>query len=166
MKKQLLTLSLALAATLAVNAGNDSTEDRKLWGSIAVAPGSDAINHGDYTSANNKVLLTWRMLPGDDGTEEFNLWRKMGTGNWSCVNDAFKTGNKGIKATNYQHSPMSTITGDIYYRLTYNDGQKSPDNYIGEYVMKKEQAEAKVPYIEIPLLATDDCSDYPNTIKY
>lgn len=73
MKKQLLTLSLALAATLAVNASNDSTEDRKLWGSIAVAPSSGAINLGDYTSANNKVLLTWRMLPGDDGTEEFNL---------------------------------------------------------------------------------------------
>jgi len=166
MKKQLPTLALALAATLTANATNTSTEDRKLWGSIAVAPSSGAINLGDYTSANNKVLLTWRMLPGDDGTEEFNLWRKMGTDNWSCVNDAFKTGKNGIKATNYQHSPMSTITGDIYYRLTYNDGQKSPDNYIGEYVMKKEQAEAKVPYIEIPLQATDDCSDYPNSIKY
>ena len=168
MKKQLLTLALALAATLAVNAGNDSTEDRKLWGSIAVAPSSGAINLGDYTSANNKVLLTWRMLPGDDGTEEFNLWRKMGTGNWSCVNDAFKTGKNGIKATNYQHSPMSTITGDIYYRLTYNDGQKSPDNYIGEYVMKKEQAEAKVPYISIPLKSTEDVSgeQYANIFKY
>ena len=168
MKKQLLTLSLALAATLTVNAGNDSTEDRKLWGSIAVAPSSGAINLGDYTSANNKVLLTWRMLPGDDGTEEFNLWRKMGEGSWSCVNDAFKTGNKGIKATNYQHSPMSTITGDIYYRLTYNDGQKSPDNYIGEYVMKKEQAEAKVPYISIPLKSTEDVSgeQYANIFKY
>ena len=168
MKKQLLTLALALAATLTANATNTSTEDRKLWGSIAVAPSSGAINLGDYTSANNKVLLTWRMLPGDDGTEEFNLWRKMGTGNWSCVNDAFKTGNKGIKATNYQHSPMSTITGDIYYRLTYNDGQKSPDNYIGEYVMKKEQAEAKVPYISIPLKSTEDVSgeQYANIFKY
>ena len=168
MKKQLLTLALALAATLTANATNTSTEDRKLWGSIAVAPSSGAINLGDYTSANNKVLLTWRMLPGDDGTEEFNLWRKMGEGSWSCVNDAFKTGNKGIKATNYQHSPMSTITGDIYYRLTYNDGQKSPDNYIGEYVMKKEQAEAKVPYISIPLKSTEDVSgeQYANIFKY
>ena len=168
MKKQLLTLALALAATLTANATNTSTEVRKLWGSIAVAPSADAINLGDYTSANNKVLLTWRMLPGDDGTEEFNLWRKMGTGNWSCVNDAFKTGNKGIKATNYQHTPISTITGDIYYRLTYNDGQKSPDNYIGEYVMKKEQAEAKVPYISIPLKSTEDVSgeQYANIFKY
>lgn len=168
MKKQLLTLALALAATLTANATNTSTEDRKLWGSIAVAPSSGAINLGDYTSANNKVLLTWRMLPGDDGTEEFNLWRKMGEGSWSCVNDAFKTGNKGIKATNYQHTPISTITGDIYYRLTYNDGQKSPDNYIGEYVMKKEQAEAKVPYISIPLKSTEDVSgeQYANIFKY
>lgn len=167
MIKRLLTMTMALGALLTMQASNTSTEDRKLWGSIAVPPGSDAINLGDYTSANNKVLLTWRMLPGDDGTEEFNIWRRMGeTGIWTCVNDAFKTGKKGIVATNYQHAPLSTVTGDIHYRLTYNDGQKNPDNYIGEYVMKKEQAQQKRPYIEIPLQATDDCSDYPAEFKY
>lgn len=59
-------------------------QDRALWGSIAVAPGSGAINLGDYTSANDKVLLTWRMLPGDTEDTAFDIWRKMGEGgSWS-----------------------------------------------------------------------------------
>lgn len=147
-------------------------KDRGLWGSIAVPPGSDAINLGDYQSANNKVLLTWRMLPGDTEDTAFNLWRKMGdNGSWSCVNDVFKKGDKGIKATNYQHAPLSTISGDIHYRLTYADPTKKGtdmncDEYIGEYTMKQEQAKSKVPYIEIPLQSADDCSDYPSEFKY
>ena len=158
-------VGLLLAGQAAV-AQTANMQDRGLWGSIAVPPGKDAINYGDYTASNGKVLLTWRMLPGDDENTSFNLWRKMGeNGSWSCVNDAFKTGKKAIKATNYQHSAMSTITGDIYYRLTYGD-QKTADNYIGEYKMTQEQAKAKIPYVSIPLKATDDCSDYPDKFKY
>ena len=163
--KQLFILALALAATLTANATNTSVEDRQLWGSIAVPPGKDAINWGDYKSANNNVLLTWRMLPDDDGTEEFDLWRKMGeNGQWTRVNKS-----AAIQATCYQHAPLSTITGDVYYRLTYRDqSQTSSDNYIGEYVMKKEQATAKVPYISIPLKTTEDVSgeEYANIFKY
>ena len=125
MKKQLLTIVLAIVATLPMAAQTANMQDRALWGSIAVSPSSGAINLGDYQNANNKVLLTWRMLPGDTEDTAFNLWRKMGdSGNWTCVNDAFKQGNKGIKATNYQHAPLSTITGDIHYRLTYADPAK------------------------------------------
>lgn len=141
-------------------------QQRALWGSIAQAPSSGAINLGDYTSANNKVLLSWRMLPGDTEDTAFDIWRKMGEGGtWSCINDPFKSGKKGIKATNYQHAALSTLTGDVYYRLTIA-GQKNCDEYLSEYVMKREQATAKVPYVEIPLQPTDDCSDYPNEFKY
>lgn len=162
----LMTTLLLLTGITVVNAQTANLQDRALWGSIAVAPGSGAINLGDYTSANNKVLLTWRMLPGDTEDTAFDIWRKMGeTGNWSCINDAFKTGKKSIKGTNYQHSALSTITGDIHYRLTYA-GQKNCDEYLSEYTMKKEQAEQKIPYIEIPLQSTDDCSEYPDEIKY
>lgn len=176
MKKQLLKIAFTAVSTLmlvpTVNAQTANMKDRALWGSIAVAPSSGAINLGDYQSANNKVLITWRMLPGDTEETAFNLWRKMGeSGSWSCVNDAFKTGTKGIKATNYQHNPISTITGDVYYRLTYADPTKKGadmncDEYIGEYVMKADQAKAKVPYISIPLQSADDCSDYPSEFKY
>ncbi len=166
-KMKLLSAAAALLLTSqAAVAQTANMQERGLWGSIATPPSSGAINNGDYTAANGKVLLTWRMLPGDDENTSFNLWRKMGeNGSWSCVNDAFKTGKKGIKATNYQHNALSTITGDIYYRLTYGD-QKTADNYIGEYKMTQEQAKAKIPYISIPLKATNDCSDYPDKFKY
>ena len=172
---KLLTIIVALLATgiNTVLAQTANMQDRALWGSIATPPSSGAINSGsDYTSANNKVLLTWRMLPGDTEDTAFNLWRKMGdSGNWACVNDAFKQGNKGIKATNYQHAPLGTVTGDIHYRLTYADPSKTGvamtcDEYIGEYTMKMEQAKAKVPYVSIPLQPTTDCSDYPDIFTY
>ena len=164
---KLLTIILAILATgtNTVQAQTANMQDRALWGSIAVAPSSGAINLGDYQSANNKVLLTWRMLPGDTEDTAFNLWRKMGeSGNWSCVNDALKTGKKGIKATNYQHAPLTTITGDVHYRLTYADPTKKGadmncDDYIGEYTMKMEQAKAKEPFITIPLKDTKDVYD-------
>ena len=162
---QRLTVALCLLGAWTTGmAQTANMQDRALWGSIAVPPSSDAINLGDYTSANNKVLLTWRMLPGDTEDTAFDLWRKMGeTGKWSRLNGVFKA--TPIKGTNYQHSPLSTITGDIYYRLTYS-GQSNCDEYLSEYVMSQEQAKAKVPYIEIPLQGTDDCSDYPDAIKY
>ena len=147
-------------------------EGRALWGSIAMTPSSGNINLGDYQQANNKVLLTWRMLPGDDENTAFNLWRSMGdNGVWTCVNDALKTGKKGIKATNYQHAAMTNITGDIHYRLTYADENvkgagMNCDDYIAEYTMSKEQATQKIPYVSIPLHSTDDCSDYPDVFTY
>lgn len=166
MKKQLLIICVLTMTAVALTAQTANMQDRALWGSIAVAPGSGAINLGDYTSANDKVLLTWRMLPGDTEDTAFDIWRKMGEGgSWSCINDPFKSGKKGIKGTNYQHSPLSTLTGDVYYRVTYA-GQKNCDEYLSEYIMKREQATAKVPYVEIPLQATDDCSDYPAEFKY
>ena len=55
---------LAMSTTVTV-AQTDHSKNRQLWGSIATVPSSGAINYGDYTAANNKVLLTWRMLPED-----------------------------------------------------------------------------------------------------
>lgn len=167
-----MILSILILVTLPASAQTVNMQDRGLWGSVAVPPSSGAINLGDYQSANNKVLLTWRMLPGDSEDTAFNLWRKMGdSGTWSCLNDVSKSGTKGIKATNYQHAPLSSITGDIHYRLTYADPTKKGadmncDEYIGEYTMKMEQAKAKVPYISIKLQPTDDCSDFPSVFSY
>ncbi len=172
-KNKLFAVAMAIMALQPLAAQNTNMQDRALWGSIAVAPSSGAINIGDtYTAANNKVLLTWRMLPGDTEDTAFNVWRKMGeTGKWTCLNDTRKKGDKGLKATNYQHTPLSTITGNVYYRLTYADPTKTGDDmtcdeYIGEYMMPKDQAKNKVPYISIPLQATDDCSDYPEVFTY
>ena len=150
MKKQLLTFALVLSALQPLTAQERNYEDRALWGSIAVAPSSGAINTGDYLSANNKVLITWRMLPGDDENTDFDLYRSMGDGSEIRLNGAFS--RKELKATCYQHDPLSTVTGDIHYRLTYAGDTTT----IGRYTMSKEQATAKEPFIKIPLQSTED----------
>jgi len=137
--------------------------DRALWGSIAVPPGSDPINLGSYQTANNKVMLTWRMLPGDDENTAFDLYRKMGeNGTWSRMNGVLPTLWKPIYANSYVHAPLSTIKGDLYYRLTYAGDTTT----IGSYVMKMEQAISKVPYIEIPLKTTEDVCSLTDYIRY
>ena len=165
MKKQLLTIVLAIVATLPMAAQTANMQDRALWGSICTK--SDVTTSGNsYMDALNKVLLSWRMLPGDAEDTAFDIWRKMGdSGSWSCINDPFKSGKKGIKGTCYQHAPLTTLTGDVHYRLTYA-GQKNCDEYLSEYTMTKQQATDKVPYVTIPLQSTDDCSNYPAEIKY
>ncbi|MBQ4393249.1 MAG: hypothetical protein II826_09105 [Prevotella sp.] len=174
MKKLLLAISLLMSqATLTMaQLPTAIAKDRGLWGSIATDPSSGAISMGDYKNANNKILMTWRMLPGDTDTTAFNLWRSTNGGtSWSCVNDALKTGRKGIRATNYALAP-GTAKKDQMFRLTLADPTKKGadmtcDDYIGEFTMSYEnQIKPKLPYIEIPLQPTDDCSDYPSEFKY
>lgn len=149
MKHQLLTLAL-LAALQPLTAQERNYADRALWGSIAVAPSSGAINTGDYKNENNKVLLTWRMLPGDDENTDFDLYRSMGNGSEVRLNGTIT--RRELKATCYQHAPLTTVTGDIHYRLTYAGDTTT----IGRYTMTKAQATAKEPFIKIPLQSTED----------
>lgn len=164
MKKLLLSTVLAFVALLSALAQSANMQDRALWGSIAVAPSSGPINIGtEYTDANGKVLLTWRMLPGDTEDTAFDLYRKVGDANETLINKTWK-GTSPIKATCYQDKSVSTTTQvkDVTYRLTYTGDTAT----IGTFTFKKEQLRQGLPYIEIPLQATDDCSEYPNEIKY
>ena len=172
MKKLLFVLTATLCQLSAAQAQLPVAvaKDRCLWGSMG--PSLDNISTGEYKGKNSgKLLLSWRMLPGDTDSTAFNIWRTTNGGNsWSCVNDAFKTGTKGIRANNYVVTPGSSKT-DQTFRLTYADPTKSKadmtcDDYIGEYTITYAQISSKLPYIEIPLQPTDDCSDYPDLFKY
>lgn len=171
---QLLITTAALAifgTSAAIQAQTANLQDRALWGSIAADPSSGAISLGDYKSANNKILLTWRMLLGDNEETAFNIWRSTNGGTtWSCLNDPLKTGTKGIRATNYALAPGSS-KADQMFRLSYADPTKigsdmTADDYISEYTMTYDQINGKMPYVSIPLASTDDCSDYPAYLKY
>ena len=126
-------------------------QDRVLWGSIASAPSSGAINLGDfYQQANNKLLLTWRMLPGDDENTGFDLYRKIGNGNEYQVNrKAVLSGGlhyevTPICATNYTETSSNVLSGDndVTYRLTLTGS----DETVGTYTIKKEQIKNKLPW--------------------
>ena len=163
MKKLLMTLSLVVCSVVLADAQTErSHADRALWGSLAAPPGKDAINNGDYLKSNNKVLITWRMLPGDDENTAFDLYRAIGDEEETCVNDPLGMGGRrSIKATNYQHALFDgTVKGDIHYRLTYAGDTTT----IGRYTMKLAQYNAKQPFIEIPLQDTKDVSPYSDIV--
>lgn len=144
-------------------------EDRALWGSICGRTDVTASGNKYNSSDWNKILLTWRMLPGDDENTAFNLWRSTNGGqSWSCVNDALGKGtkaNKAIRATQYQMAPGSATT-DQMFRITYFG---DPDTTtIGRFTMKYSQISAGNPYITIPLKSTEDVSGaaLANEFKY
>lgn len=151
------TMTLAAlmgAASTAAQADDKSYEDRALWGSIANTPSTGTIAIGDsYTQDFNKILISWRMLPGDNENTSFDLYRKVGDGKEYKVN-AFKA----ITATNYQLTP-GTTKGDQTFRLTYHGETQT----IGTCTMKQSQIDNRLPYISIPLQSTLDIND---TIRY
>lgn len=163
-------MGLMTASSLTTQAQTANMKDRGLWGSIAAAPSSGAINLGDYQQANGKLLLTWRMLPGDDENTAFDLYRTIGSGKESQLNGkTVFTGDahfevQPIYATSYTETSSTVLTGnnDVTYRLTLTGS----DETIGTYTIKKEQIKNKLPYISIPLQSTDDCSNYPQYLKY
>ncbi len=79
-----------MASACIVCFGQDATASRALWGSVC-----GLSNATSYGSSLNKVLVSWRMLPGDDADTAFDLYRKVGE------NNEFKINGKPIKATNY-----------------------------------------------------------------
>lgn len=77
MKRLKLTILIALLSWYAGLAQTNNLSDRALWASIN---GADNASLGDYKQHTGKVLISWRMLPGDDATTGFDLYRKIGTG--------------------------------------------------------------------------------------
>lgn len=121
--------------------------ERALWGSVC---GVSNATSNTYKGTLNKMLLSWRMLPGDSSDTAFDLYRKVGDGNEVRLN------KEPIKATNFQDGALSfTGSGEVTYRLTYAGG----DEEIGCYILSENQRKDKLPYISIPLATTEDvCS--------
>lgn len=117
-------------------------DDRALWGSIC---GTDNATTRNYTETLNKLLISWRMLPGDNAETAFDLYRTLGNGQEKKLNSA------PIKATNFLDLTIQG-DGDASYRLTYAGKNET----IGHYTMLEEQRKQKLPYISIPLRSTKD----------
>ena len=123
--------------------------DRALWASIN---GADNASLGDYKQHTGKVLVTWRMLPGDDATTSFDLYRAVGTGTEKKI--ASNISNR----TCYQDGSASK-TADNHYRLTYTGSTET----LSTFTLTKAQVSGGLPYISIPLADTKDV--YENTAK-
>lgn len=159
MKQTIRRLTLCMLATAFV-AIQVVAQSRALWGSIAADNANGEISLGDYKKSNNKLLLSWRMLPGDDENTAFDLYRSIDGGTtWTCLNNPQGVQNRGIKATCYSMAPGSS-RNDQMFRLTYARDTTT----LARYTMPYAQVSARQPYFTIPLQATTDVCDEPNIV--
>jgi len=137
-------LSFCLWCALCVTAATAQTS-RALWASIN---GSKDVSLGNYQQHTGKVLVSWRMLPGDNADTAFDLYRKAGTTTEKKI-------ASGLKQTNFQDEP-TWKTIDNVYRLTY----AGSDETLATFTLTKAQLSSGLPYISIPLKETSDvCAD-------
>lgn len=141
----LLSLGTGLAQT-------NNLSDRALWASIN---GADNASLGDYKQHTGKVLVSWRMLPGDDATTGFDLYRTIGTGTEKKIASNIKS------QTCYQDGSASK-TADNIYRLTYTGSTET----LSTFTLKKNQVAGGQPYISIPLADTKDVYEDTSKIVY
>ena len=144
----LLALSLVFGAYQA-SAQTNNLNDRALWASIN---GAKNASLGDYQQHTGKVLVSWRMLPGDDATTGFDLYRRTGNGKESRIASNIKN------RTCFQDGSAST-SADNHYRLTYAGSSDT----LSTFTLKRAQVSGGQPYISIPLKDTKDV--YENTSK-
>ena len=146
---------MAIATLMLLSTGHAQTNnlnDRALWASIN---GKKDASLGDYQQHTGKVLVTWRMLPGDDATTGFDLYRAIGT----AVEKKIATNIKN--RTCFQDGSASK-TADNHYRLTYTGSTET----LSSFTLKKEQVSGGLPYISIPLADTKDVYENTNKIVY
>ncbi len=149
--KLLLLLSLPFMA-LSVGAQTNNLTDRALWASIN---GNKNASLGDYQQHTGKVLVTWRMLPGDDANTGFDLYRAIGTA-------AEKRIASNIRNRTCFQDASASKTNDNVYRLTY----AGSDSTLSTFTLTKAQVSGGLPYISIPLKDTKDVYENTNKIVY
>jgi rhamnogalacturonan endolyase len=122
--------------------------NRALWASIANKVGKNELTTNNSLKAHyNKVLVSWRMLPGDDATG-FDLYRRIGNGIETKLNGSTPI----TTSTNWQDAALTTFTSDVTYRLTYAGSTTTLDTY----TISAAQLSGRLPYISIPLKSTED----------
>ena len=143
---------MLLAGTVVSHAQTTSAE-RALWASLCGR--SDAVNAANQQYLG-KVLVSWRMLPGENETTGFDLYRRIAPAGYQKLNTTPIT-----TATCWQDATLTDFSKNVTYALAYT-GQKQ---MIASYTITKEQLAAKQPYISIPLKSTEDVCNI-DTVKY
>ena len=157
MKHILFTSAALILGWAAASAQSPTDGNRALWGSIC--KNKNVTTSGTiYADQMNKVLVSWRMLPGDDENTAFDIYRSY----IALPNNRKKLNASPITGTCYQDNTVLT-SGVIYY-LVPAGGDKNND-VVSTFTMQKEQLVDGLPYISIPLQSTEDVCDLPE-IKY
>ncbi|MBQ7512313.1 MAG: hypothetical protein IJU11_06185 [Prevotella sp.] len=145
MNKQSLTQAILVLCLLCGTFvwAQAQTNTRMLWGSInSTDNASDKVNR----TYNHIILLSWRMLPGDDADTAFDLYRSVNGGAETKLNTAPIQGKTNFQDTKADRSKTNS------YRLTLSGSSET----IGTYTMTSTQSKSGLPYCEIPLRSTTD----------
>lgn len=119
-----------------------NASERSLWASIntktsSIYPEKDS----EFRPTLGKILVSWRMLPGDGPDTAFDLYRIPEGGS------RVKVAGGISESTNFQDS-YSDFSKDITYELYHKDDTSTP---LDTYTITAAQLSAGVPYISIPL---------------
>ena len=175
--KTLLTLAMGTLLTTAqaqlptMNFG----QKRGMWASINA---NGDVSNGEYKNHNNKLLISWRMLPTDTWDQSFLIYSRPAN-SVTAILSRTTTATPVAKATCYQVSTVPT-SSRVYYLIDGKYfGETTPPISIEDADAKQALREAaldsmalgphiyqnKLPYISIPLKTTEDVCDV-NVIKY
>ncbi|MCM1450062.1 MAG: hypothetical protein NC082_06940 [Clostridiales bacterium] len=152
--KSILSLLLFSLVAGVANAQLDKMNERSMWWSACKV---DNASYGEYSNHTGKVLVTWRMLPGDDESTAFDIYRKY------KGKAEVKLNSEPITVTNFQDSGL-TLSGrcpDLTYRLTYAGSSET----IASLEIKAKDINAAKPYITISLKETSTVCSL-DTISY
>lgn len=122
-----------------------SGTSRMLWASInARKDATSAV----FSSNNNRILVSWRLLDTDNENIAFDLYRTADGG------DEIKLNSAPISRTCFQDNTADRSV-DNTYRLTLSGQNKTLD----KHTITAEQASNGLPYISIPLQNTYSISN-------
>ncbi|MBR1932503.1 MAG: hypothetical protein IJ841_02330 [Prevotella sp.] len=164
-KKTLLLTAMTACAMLSATAQPQpqGMGRRQMWASVNALSNAST---GDYTQQNNKLLISWRMLPSDDWDTSFLLY--CGSATAENPSTYSRVSPSPIKnATCYQTSIRSTATkyfllpGDFPYAsktllISAEERQAMRDAAIDSLVVDERIYKDKLPYLSIPLQDTKD----------
>lgn len=149
-----------------------------MWASINTVSNASL---GDYKQHNDKVLISWRMLPTDNWDTSFYLYRRLP----SDVNATLmRVNTKAVTTTCYQLSGTSgsasipTSYNYVYYLVAgdyfggtapvsiRDDAEKLAlrEAALDSLLLDERVWKNKLPYLSIPLQGTEDVSTYSDIV--
>ena len=171
MRKILSFLLAGMAMTALAQPQPQGTDNRMMWASIC---GNSKVTTSKtaYVNEIGKLLISWRMLPGDTWETAFDLYSgaASGTGVLTKANTS-----PIVNSTCWQFATVPTVARTYY--LTYADAypklttanRDSVQNEIRQHALatltvSKEQLTEKIPYRSIPLQPTTDVCDIDSIV--
>ena len=170
----LATVAMAMTTATAQLPTMDFGQHRGMWASVNTVGNASL---GNYTQHNNKLLISWRMLPTDTWDKSFLLFSRSATSMTGTLTRV--TASPVKNATCFQVSSIPT-TSRVYYLI---DGNYFGSATVPVVITDEDQKAAfrsaaldsmllgphiyvnKLPYLTIPLKATIDvCTN--SHIKY